>query len=198
MADPNTQPAGEAQQTPPAATEQTPPATDNGTGPNAGNEGEEKKFSQAELNAAIDARLKREREQADTKAKKATEEAEAQRLKEQAAWEQLATTNEAKVKELQPQVETLTAERDRLVEIVTATLDNEIKDWADEVKALIPADVDVLTKYATVERTRPLAAKLAGTPPPQGNGMSPKPNGGAAGTDQAARDRMAAFTRSRF
>jgi hypothetical protein len=90
----------------------------------------------------------------------------------------------------------ITAERDRLMEIVTASIDAETKDWAKEVKDLIPADADVLTKYAAVERTRALAAKLAGTPPPPGNGPSPKPNG-AAGTDQG-RETMQSFYRGRI
>lgn len=182
---------------PPAPTPNPTPTTGDPTGTNGG-EGDEKRFTQAELNAQIDARLKREREAAATKAQKDKETADADALKEQQRFKELAETHEAKVKELSPQVETLTAERDQLQAIVGAAIDAETKDWAAEVKALLPAEAGVLERYAAVERTRGLAARLATTPPPPGNGPNPKPAGGAAGTDQQARDRVAAFTRSRF
>ena len=199
MPDPTLAAQGEGQQAPPAAEQQQtpPPATDNGTGTNAGNEGDAPKlFSQAELEAKLKERLDRERKNAETAAQKAKDEAAAQRLKEQAAWETLATQNEAKVKELQPAVETLTAERDALTAIVTAAIDSETRDWAKEVKDLLPAEASVLEKYAAVERTRGLAARLAAAPPPPGNGPMPKPAGGAAG-EQAGKDRVMHFVRGR-
>jgi hypothetical protein len=177
MADPNTQPAN--QPAPAATDQQTPPTTDDPTGTNGG-QGEEKRFTQAELEAKISDRLKRERELAATKAQKDKEAAEAESLKEQQKFKELASQHEAKLAELGPQVETLTAERDRLVAIVTAAIDAETKDWAKEVKELLPDGADVLTRYAAVERTRGLAARLQATGPLPGNGPNPRPTGSAA------------------
>lgn len=153
----------------------------NGTGTNAGNEGEDKRFTQAQLDAAIKERLDRERKGAADKAAKDKADADAQTLKEQLKFQELADRHEARVKELEPTVEALTAERDTLAKHLTEIVAAETKDWPKEVKDLLPAeDAGVLARYEAVARTRPLAERLGGTDTRQrGNGPGPKPNGAA-------------------
>lgn len=157
----------------------TPPAdpTANPAGPN----GEEKRFTQADLEHQINERLTRERTAAATKAQKDKDAADAEALKVQAKWQELATQHEAKVKDLEPQLEALTAERDKLREHLANVVAAETKDWPKEVTDLLPATDDVLVRFEAVSRTRALAARLTGTTPVQGAGPGPKP-AGAAGT----------------
>jgi hypothetical protein len=82
---------------------QTPPPTSGAKdGPPAT---EDKRFTQAELDAIVRDRLDRERKKADESQRKAAEEAEAKKLAEQQEWQKLASQHEARVKELEPQAE---------------------------------------------------------------------------------------------
>lgn len=192
---PNPAPPAPTPNEPPAPTPPAPPSapTEPVTGPN---DGQEAKFTQADLERIVGERLERERRKTEAATAKAQEEAEAARLKEQGLWQKAAEQAETKVKELSPQLEAATAEVTRWREIVTAQIDSEIKTWPAEVLALIPAaDTDPLARYDAVNRTRPLAAKLAGTPPPPGNGPNPRPVGGPSNAE--GNSRVASFMRGR-
>jgi hypothetical protein len=151
-----------------------------GTATNAGQG--ERTYSNEEVQRIVSDRLRQAQKATEAKAIREKEEADSLRLKEQAEWEKLANQHEAKVKELAPQLESLTAERDKLREHLAASVAQETKDWPKEVKDLLPDTEDVLLKLDAVARTRALAAKLVGTPPPAGNGPNPRPAGAAGQT----------------
>lgn len=180
------------------------PGTDDATGAGTGtsqtdqNSGDqEKKFSQAELNAILKDRLDRKEREAETKAAKDKEKADADKLKEQEKWKELADSNETKAKTLETQLETATASLAKLTEIVQAQLTADIKDWPDEVKSILPgADADLLVRYDAIMKAKPLAAKLIGAPGVPGNRPNPKPNG--AIDNEGARSQVASFSRGRL
>lgn len=173
MADPT---STEQPQTP-ATPAPSAPQTGDSTGPNAGEP--EKRFTQAELEFQLNERLTRERTKAAEKAAKEKADLDAQALKEQEKFKELADRHEARVKEIEPQLETLTAERDALRDHLAAVVTAETKDWPKEVKDLLPETDDVLVKFEAVARTRALAARLSGTAPAPGNGPNPRPTGSA-------------------
>ena len=111
------------------------------------------------------AKLQKDREEAERKA--AEEQGEYRKLYEQAT---------QKLGELTPKSKAL----DALSEMVNAQLKAEVDKWPEEVKALLPTEpTDTLVFYEAVNRTRPLAARLAEaeTKVPTGNGRGPKPSG---------------------
>lgn len=115
--------------------------TDNSTGQaetpvNAG----DKKFSQAELDALIAERLKRQKAAFEAQQQKQKDEAEQRTLTEQQQYKELAAKHEARVKELEP----LQSEVETLRAIVQQQLDVAKKDLPKHITALLdkmaPAD----------------------------------------------------------
>lgn len=114
------------------------------------------------------------------KAAKAAETAAAQaeeaQLAEQAKWQELAEKRQARLTELEP----LSDDMKALTESIAAQMNAEIADWPDEVKALAPeVEVSPVVMLEFLSKHRPLAAKLAAPPAPNGNGPGPKPRGTA-------------------
>lgn len=114
------------------------------------------------------------------KAAKAAETAAAQaeeaQLAEQAKWQELAEKRQARLAELEPLSEDMKA----LTESIAVQMNAEIADWPDEVKALAPdGEVSPVVMLDFLSKHRPLAAKLAAPPAPNGNGPGPKPRGAA-------------------
>lgn len=158
------------------------PTTGDPTGTNGG-QAEEKKFTQAELNAAIDARIRRERDAAEAKAKKDKEAAEAEALKEQNRFKELAEQHEARVKELEAEVaardhaalKAKVAAKHKLPDAMAARL---LGTTEDELEA----DAKELAKVVTES-----------APPQAGNGPAPRPAGaaGQVGVDDIIKQKRA-------
>jgi hypothetical protein len=177
-ADPNANGSGNAGTPPPAA----PPAD---TTP---------RFTQAELDQHINARLQRERDAAAAKAAKDKEAAEAERQKAQGEWQQLATSHESRVKEL----EAFQTQHDSTVDAYDKALSRRIKaetaDWPTEAKDALPKDATALELADAVERLRPMVARMTSTTPPgrtPGNSASPRPSGGVPGRTAVDEERAA-------
>lgn len=142
-------------------------AASTGQPPQAAPSGNERTFTQAELDAILKSRLAEDRRKRD-------EDAKAARAKEQGEWQALAQQHEAKVQELEPQLatatDTLTA-RDALIEQL---IKDRIKALPEELRDVLPTEigprVEALIKFEKA------AAKLqaqatAGTPAgPRDNG----------------------------
>jgi hypothetical protein len=160
-----------------------------------------KLFTQEEFDAKIDERMARERSKAEREAQKAKDEADQASMKEQAKWKELAEQHEAKVKELEPLTTTQAERLTQFEQLIAKQLETEIKDWPKELKDLDPGkETDLLARMAWVEKSRPLAQKLAAVPPAPGNGRLPRPAGAAGmeAADQAARQSQNDWTRRQF
>jgi hypothetical protein len=138
--------------------------------------------TEAEFQAAIDARLKdrleREQRKALEAAEKARKEAADKALADQQQYQTLADQRKAEIDALMPKA--VLAEE--LVARVAAQLDAEVSAWPDEVRGMDPGG-DILARLAWAEKARPLAAKFAEKPPAPGIGANPRP-AGQAGTGQ--------------
>jgi len=138
--------------------------------------------TEAEFQAAIDARLKdrleREQRKALEAAERARKEAADKALADQQQFQLLADQRKAEIDALTPKA--VLAEE--LATRVAAQLDAEVSAWPDEVRGMDPGG-DILARLAWAEKARPLAAKLAEKTPVPGVGTNPKP-AGQAGTGQ--------------
>lgn len=121
----------DVEQTTPAEQE---PQTGDATGTNGG---EEKRFTQAEFEAHLKERLKREQEKAAAAAERARQEAAEQALAEQQKFQELAEKRGSRVAELEPQVEALTAEVEALRGAVQAQLDAAREGLPEHVTILL-------------------------------------------------------------
>lgn len=146
----------------------------------------ERRFSQADLDRAIDARLARERKAADERTAKERTAAEQEKLRAQAEWEKLATQHEQTVRELTPQIESVTARYQSLADRNNKMIDGAIKDWPAEVRRLIPTTDDVAARLEAFDNARAIVDKfVADAPrPAPGNRPNPRPQ---AGPDAAQR-----------
>lgn len=152
------------------------PATGDAPGTNSGNNGgDDKKFTQAELDRIVQERLDRDRKKREAEAEKTRQEAEREALKQKEEYKALTETQEKELGELRPKAERY----DTLAELVTKQLRDEVDAWPEEVKNLLPDSepVEVLTFLQAVEKARPLAKRLTAEPAPPGNPRGPKPKG---------------------
>lgn len=96
---------------------------------------------QAHIDKIIGSRLAQQKRQLDAQAKKekerAQEEAEAEALREQEKFQQLAEKHEAKIERLEPELETVTGERDRYKEALEAQLETIRGDLPDYIITLL-------------------------------------------------------------
>lgn len=152
------------------STTQTPPPT---SGAKDGPPADDKRFTQAELDAIVRDRLDRERKKADEQARKAAEDAEAKKLAEQQEWQKLASQHEGRVKELEPRAQQadryeaalkahLATQRTALPAHITALLDK--LDVAEQLE-WIAANQDALTPPATPATPGVPATPKPATPP---------------------------------
>jgi hypothetical protein len=116
-------------------------ATDNATGQQGGNASagnggqgnDDKKFSQAELEAHIKARLDQANRAAETKAQREREAAEAEALKEQQKFKELAEQRERQLAEIEP----FKAKAERYEAALTTMLETECKGLPAHITALL-------------------------------------------------------------
>lgn len=166
--------------------------TDTQTNPNAdasGNGGTdtqaagERRFTQAELDAHIDARLKRERAATEAKSAADKQAAETERLKQQAEWEKVANQHEQTVRELTPQLETAHARYAALAERNNKLIDQTIKDWPIEIRRLVPASDDVAARLDAFDNAKSIFEKFGNVQTPNTQpyrpGSAPSPRPGA-------------------
>lgn len=157
------------------------------TGDNANDGGNksEKTFTQAELNAAIDERLKRERAKSEKDAQKVRDDAAAEAAKKNGEWQTLAEQREARVKELealQPTLEQTQAERDAMKAALEDVVKAERKDLPAHITALLDK-LPLLEQREWLAKNKAELMKTAsgGTPKP-----SPKNNLGDKGGQPAS------------
>jgi len=174
-------------------TTQDPNANTGGNGgTTATDQDQARRFTQAELDAHIEARLKREREAAAAKTAKDKETAEAERKRQQGEFESLATTAQARVKELEAFQTQQESTVDAYDKALTKRIKAETAGWLEEAKAALPKDADALELAEAVERIRPLAEKLVGaTTRPQGSVAGPRPVGNESREEKGNRERAA-------
>jgi hypothetical protein len=148
----------------------------------------EKTFSQADLDRIVKERLADSQRRADQKAAADKRAAEEKALADNAEWKTLADQRAAELETTKAQAAAAAAYAKRL----NAMADAEIADWPDEVKALDPGKDAIEQRLDWLEKSRPLAKRLAslpkapateagagsGTPPttlPAGQGTQGKP-----------------------
>jgi hypothetical protein len=143
-------------------------------------EAKDKGLSQAEVNRILAKERRKWQQEIDQKASEAKEQADKEAAEKTGQFETLYKTEQTKVKTLQDQLKARDTELETLREMVSKSIDGQVKNWPDEVLALDPKRIDgdnysLQARIDWVERARKLADKLAGTPPPPGNGPTPLP-----------------------
>lgn len=137
------------------------PGKDNGEG------GEEKSFTQAELDAIIQERLARERKKQDDAKKQAEEEAKQKRLEEQEEWKELAQSLQAQIDEHK----TKSIESTKQTKLISAGYSEE---QAELLHKLVDGetDEDITASVEELKKTVPVNKKEY-VDPSENNGRSP-------------------------
>lgn len=137
----------------------------NGTS-NTGTQADDKKFTQAEVDRIISERLSREKEKQDR-----------EQREKQGEFEKLYNEFKPKFEQVNEENTKLSERLKRLEEANHKQIEDQIKDWPEEVKALDPGNSDLEVRLAWVERVKPLAQKLV-TP-----AKAPNLEGGGKGNE---------------
>jgi uncharacterized protein YPO0396 len=168
--------------------------TDTGAGeagtqtPNAGQPphqaDSERKFTQADLDAAISNRMARERKATEERTAAERQKAELAQLAAKAEWEEIAKQHEQTVRELQPQLDTYKTRLETLSERLNRQIEQGIRDWPAEARKMVPASEDVAARLDAYENMRNLldGGRLNGRQP--GNGTGPRPTAGPAASEK--------------
>lgn len=151
---------------------------------------DERRFTQAELDAVVRDRLEREKKQSERATAKAREEAEAKALADQAEWKTLAerraeqlTAAESKAAE----VETVQAKADRYEAALKTHLDAQRKDLPAHILALLDK-LDPVEQIEWIAGNREALAK-----PQSGVPATPKSGDRSALTEAEQQAQRAAF-----
>lgn len=120
----------------------------------------EKLFTQAELDQKVKERLAEEKRRAEKKAADDKRAADEKALADNAQWQTLAEQRAQELATAKAQADLVEGYAKRLNALVEA----EIATWPDEVKALDPGAKQVDARLDWLERSRPLAKKLASLP----------------------------------
>lgn len=105
-------------------------------------------------------------------------------------YQQLANERGERIKEL----ETIQAERDRLVDLMTKQVEARTANFPDEVKKLMPKNVPLEELLAWVEEAQALVTRLTGQPQ-RGNGTGPNPLGSGESDNAQKLEEMRAKAR---
>lgn len=131
-------------------------------------------FTKAELQAELDKIAQKVRAEEKSKREKAeqqaTEKAEKEAAEKKGEWEGLYTTEKATVTRLKTELEDAHSERDELASEIQALIDSEIEDWPQEVKDLDPGEDNLKVRRIWLEKSRPLAKRLAALGAPDTEG----------------------------
>lgn len=111
----------------------------------------DKKFTQKELDDIVTSRLNREKAKQDQKAKEA-----------QGEFQKLYDELKPKFESTETELTEVKTKFKSLEDSIHSMIDETIKEWPDEVKALDPGNSDVLKRQEWIKKSAPLAAKLSG------------------------------------
>lgn len=153
----------------------TPPATS--PEPTTDTPGNERTFTQADLDRIVNERLERERRRHETEQERARQQAEEARLAEQNEFRQLAEQRADRIVELEAQtaqIETLTTERDAALEVVRELVNGELEAAPDYVRdAIAERDPVAQLRYLNQHRDKWTADQRRGIPAtPRGQAMT--------------------------
>lgn len=155
MADDPQQQSG--QQQPPTGDATGQQGGSNAGGAGNGGTGDDKRFTQAELDAIVKDRLDRERKASETKAQREREAAEADALKEQSKFKELADQREKQLADLEP----FKDKAERYEAALKTHLDAERKSLPAHITALLDK-LDVAEQLEWIASNREAIAKQAG------------------------------------
>lgn len=121
-------------------------------------------------------------EAAEAERARQTADAEEQRAKEQGKFQELAEKHATKLKELEPQVQSLTTERDQLLGLVKQQQQTALEALPEALRKLAPPDTDIVGRQTFLANAQEAAQLLTtqqpgsgGQPAPRGAPPSPKP-----------------------
>jgi hypothetical protein len=121
----------------------------------------EAKFTQKDLDSLAGRVRAEERTKLEDERKKEKEKAEAEDKKKQGKYEELYSDLKKKEDtEYTPAIEL----NKRLSEQMNSLIQSEIKDWPSEAKEFDPGETDVAARMDWLNKARPIAKKLSGTP----------------------------------
>jgi hypothetical protein len=156
-----------------------------------GGTGDDKKFTQAELDAILKDRLDQERRRREREAESAKGKADEERLKEQQKFQELADQRQKRIDELEP----IRAKADRYEAALTAHLEAERKNLPVHITTLLDK-LDPADQLEWIAANREAISKDAGDGKAQrGTPLTPKAqNGTQHGADdtEAVRQRLIA------
>jgi uncharacterized protein YdaU (DUF1376 family) len=144
----------------------------------------ERRFTQAQVDAAINNRLARERKAAEEKTAKERLAAEQKALAENNEFKTLAERHAARLAQLEPELEVVTTKHAALAEKINRQIEQGIRDWPAEARKMVPASDDVAARLDAYENMRQLldGGRLSGRQP--GNGTGPRPTAGPAASEK--------------
>jgi hypothetical protein len=176
------------------ADETTTTGTDNGAGAEGQNAGTgtattttqdtDRKFTQADLDRAISARLERERKTAEDKVARERAAADTERMKQQQEWEELAKTHEQTLREREAEFEPIKTRYEALADLENKRINNAMKDWPADARGLVPDTDDVAARLAAFDRVNALLTKGVLAPRTPGNTPGPRPQAGPDGAQK--------------
>jgi hypothetical protein len=120
----------------------------------------QKTFTQAELDRKVQERLAEHTRKTEAKAAAERKAAEEKALADNAEWKTLADQRGAELEQTKAQAQAATAYAKRL----NAMVDAEIAEWPEEVKGLDPGKDAIEQRLDWLEKSRPLAKRLAALP----------------------------------
>lgn len=145
-------------------------------GKDGGTQGDEKRFTQADIDRIVADRLDREKRKAESEAQKAKEKAESEALAENQKWQELAQKHEAKIKDLESKLAEFEAAKETLEKYkgaLEAHLQTQRADLPGHITALLdkldPVDqLEYIAKNAGELKKK--TTKVPETPTPAGDG----------------------------
>lgn len=140
--------------------------TDDATGATEPNSGNERRFTQADLDDYLKVRLEKERGMREKAAEAARLDAEAKSLIEQQKFKELADQRELRIKELEPVLE----QNERLTAALKTHLDTQRADLPEHI-------IGLLDRLDTVDQLEWLATNRSALTPTRTNGVPPTPRG---------------------
>jgi hypothetical protein len=161
------------------------------SGEDKGKLADEARFTQADIDRMIKARLAEEETRTAKKTEADRKKTEEDALAKNAEWQTLAETRLTELTALKPQAERAAVLATRM----NTVIDAQIADWPDEVRALDPGADAIEARLDWLEKARALAAKLAPAPKAPnmqlGSGQKPRtpatpPEGGQPAAPKAA------------
>lgn len=163
----------------------------------------EKRFTQADVDRVVDARLKRERDAVSARADRERQEAANRAAAAQGEWQKLAGQHEARVRDLEAAQQTRDAEVEAYRKELSKVTRDQVKSWPEKLRKALPETDDPLELSEAIRRLAPVADDLAAggsqpmtQSPRPGMPAAPRPAGGMT-PDQAARQAEIARLRAR-